>query len=219
MTATLDVQQRLNTDGHVWLRGALSFAELEDIRAALAEGGVGQRASLDSPLGKATCAAGVMSDLHRHLPGLHPVRLVAFAKDEAANWGVPWHQDRIVAVKDRVELPGFTNWSQKAGIWHCEPPLDVLAQMVFLRIHLDDNTAGNGAMEIACGSHKAGRISADRAAEVARGHDIRITEAAAGDVLICKMLTLHRSQPSQSGAPRRVLRLDLAAGDLPAPLE
>lgn len=84
---------------------------------------------------------------------------------------------------------------------------------------MDANTATEGAMEIALGSHHKGKVNADRAAEVARDHTCVQTIAEVGDVLVLPMQTLHRSPPSQKSKPRRTLRLDYALEQLPTPLE
>jgi hypothetical protein len=91
--------------------------------------------------------------------------------------------------------------------------------MVFVRIHLDDTDAINGAMEIALGSHLSGRVSSDEAAEVATAAPSEVCTASKGDVLILKMLTLHRSKSANLATQRRALRIDYAAEKLPAPLE
>jgi hypothetical protein len=70
--------------------------------------------------------------------GARAVRALLFDKTPEANWGVPWHQDLTIAVKSRVETPGFGPWTVKAGIHHVRPPVEVLERMVTLRIHLDD---------------------------------------------------------------------------------
>ncbi|MEP2715764.1 phytanoyl-CoA dioxygenase family protein [Pseudophaeobacter sp.] len=90
--------------------------------------------------------------------------------------------------------------------------------MLFLRIHLDHNTAENGAMEIALKSHCRGSIPANEADRVANNLARELTLAAPGDVLILSMLTLRRSRPSTSDQRRRVLRADYAGFDLPLPL-
>jgi len=45
---------------------------------------------------------------------------------------VPWHQDRIIAVARKTQVPGSHNWSHQAGVWHCEPPGEVLQRMLTL---------------------------------------------------------------------------------------
>jgi ectoine hydroxylase-related dioxygenase (phytanoyl-CoA dioxygenase family) len=116
-------------------------------------------------------------------------------------------------------MDGYTNWSQKAGVWHCEPPLDVLKKMLFVRVHLDGATAENGAMEIALGSHKNGAVPSEQADTIAQRHTHALTTAEAGDILILPMLTLHRSRTSKTATPRRTLRIDYAANALPPPLQ
>ena len=157
--------------------------------------------------------------IRRHaLSGAALVRVVWFSKDAGANWGVPWHQDRVIAVAGRHDVPGFGPWSCKAGIWHCEPPLPVLEQMRFVRVHLDDCDATNGAMEIARGSQAAGPVPTVEAARIAAHYPNELCAARRGDVQILPMLVLHRSLPAATQAPRRALRLDFAAAELPEPL-
>ncbi len=91
--------------------------------------------------------------------------------------------------------------------------------MLFVRVHIDQSTQSNGAMEIARGSHRNGLIPTNQAAATAKRFPGEITAAAPGDVLILPMLTLHRSGASSSDAPRRVLRIDFANRNLPHPLK
>ena len=65
------------------------------------------------------------------------VRGIFFDKQPTANWKVPWHQDLTIAVKNRLEIPDFQPWSVKAGIPHVQPPVEILEQMLTVRIHLD----------------------------------------------------------------------------------
>ena len=55
-------------------------------------------------------------------PGAFAVRGLWFDKKAGANWGVPWHQDLTIAVRERGESPGFGPWTVKAGIDHVRPP-------------------------------------------------------------------------------------------------
>lgn len=149
--------------------------------------------------------------------GLVPARVVAFNKSDGNNWGVPWHQDRVIAVAERHNAPGFGNWSRKAGTWHCEPPEEILEQMYFVRVHLDDSDAADGAMRIALGSHRLGIVPAAAARSIAGGLPQEDCGAARGDVLVLKMLTLHASRPSTTANPRRVFRIDYAPAGLTSP--
>ena len=149
---------------------------------------------------------------------LIPARIVAFNKTDQDNWGLPWHQDRVIAVAERHESPLFRNWSRKAGIWHCEPPASFLEQMFFVRIHLDDIGEEDGAMRIALGSHRVGVVPSAEAQQAAERLPQEPGVARRGDVLVLKMLTLHASSPSSTSNPRRVMRIDYAPSDiLPEP--
>ena len=78
-------------------------------------------------------------------PGAFAVRGLWFDKTAGANWGVPWHQDLTIAIKERISTAGFGPWTLKAGINHVRPPVDVLTAMVTVRLHIDDCHAGAGA--------------------------------------------------------------------------
>lgn len=207
--------------GRIWLRGALSnntLSELDsaaDTQALPGKRLVGQTA----PLATALHSQGPLTQIIQTLqPNTRAVRVVAFNKTEKSNWGVPWHQDRVIAVRERHSVAGYSNWSRKAGVWHCEPPRDILENMLFVRVHLDDCDATNGPMQIAVGSHKAGVVASADAAQVAKNYPVETTSGRRGDILVLKMLTLHRSGPAQVPSNRRVLRIDFAAIDLPYPL-
>lgn len=203
--------QTFEDTGRVWLRGALSETDLRPLDQACALGAkAGARLSQRGLAPTLAKLSGLLS--------AKPVRIVAFNKSKGANWGVPWHQDRVVAVQARHEVEGFSNWSQKAGVWHCEPPLAVLERILFVRVHLDDTDADSGAMEIARGSHGAGKVSATEAAEVAVRYPLEACTAKRGDVLLLKMLTLHRSGSATQATSRREVRIDFASFALPTPL-
>ena len=148
-----------------------------------------------------------------------PVRIVTFDKTADQNWQLPWHQDRVISVKAKKEVTGYTNWSRKSGLWHCEPPLKILNDMLAVRIHLDNSTAETGAIEILKGSHKYGKVYADKTPNIIGKCESIMCEAKTGDILIMKMLTLHRSQASKRDATRRAIRVDYSSEDLPASLE
>ncbi len=150
--------------------------------------------------------------------GARPVRVLLFDKTPQTNWSVAWHQDRVVAVQARAEVPGFGPWSVKDGVPHVEPPVAVLDAMVTLRLHLDDCAADNAPLKIADGSHRLRLVPADRAAAVAEALTVTICEARAGDIWASSALIVHASERSQAGGHRRVLHVDFAAADLPSPL-
>ena len=66
-------------------------------------------------------------------PECRPVRAILFHKSEQTNWALGWHQDRTIAVAERIEVPGYDHWNRKAGILHVEPPVEILEAMITLR--------------------------------------------------------------------------------------
>jgi hypothetical protein len=47
--------------------------------------------------------------------GAFPVRGLLFDKSRDANWKVAWHQDLSIAVRRKIDVPGFGPWSLKAN--------------------------------------------------------------------------------------------------------
>ena len=206
-------------DGFVWLRNALSPAQIDALlQASTLNDRPGGRAGADSPLFQLVEGGPTSAAIREIWPDMVAVRLVSFDKNPQTNWGVPWHQDRIIAVQERHDLPEFVAWTRKSSAWHCEPPTDLLQEMLFVRVHLDDNTAENGAMQFAPGSHRLGKVPTETAGQVARKFKTETSQAKAGDILVLKMLTLHRSRPAPTADHRRVLRVDFAPCPLPLPL-
>ena len=146
------------------------------------------------------------------------VRIIAFDKTPQANWFVPWHQDRAIAVGGRAELPGYQNWTIKDGALHVEPPIVVLECMLTLRVHLDPCGEDDGPLEVVLGSHGLGRLDKAAIAAVAQQGRQQLCLAARGDILAMRPLIVHRSQRARIPTRRRVLHLEYAASPLPAPL-
>jgi ectoine hydroxylase-related dioxygenase (phytanoyl-CoA dioxygenase family) len=141
------------------------------------------------------------------------VRAIFFDKAPGGNWSLFWHQDNVVAVAERREAPGFVGWSQKAGVWQVQPPADVLANMVAVRIHLDDSTPLNGPLRVLPGSHRQGWIEdVDEWKQNVR--EVVCTVRCGGAVII-RPLTLHASAASESTDHRRVIHIEYAAEELP----
>lgn len=150
--------------------------------------------------------------------GCFAVRGIFFDKIPGANWKLAWHQDSVVAVKERQDTPGFRAWSQKAGVWQTEPPAEVMAGMLALRIHLDDCGPENGPLRVIPGSHSQGWL--DGQFDRWRGEVPEvICVAQSGDVLAMRPLLLHASAPATLPSHRRVIHLEYAAAELPEGLE
>jgi hypothetical protein len=207
----------LEIDGREWVRKAISGAGLLALDQAFhRDDAPGERFPLEDvrpTLREVTMLARV------GFSRAQPVRVVFFNKSEENNWTLGWHQDRVLALKERVDTPGFSNWTRKAGIWHAEPPIEFLQGMLMVRVHLDPATVENGCLQLALGTHHLGKINAAEADDIASRAQIEQCVAERGDVLIANALVLHRSSPSRVSSGRRAVRIDYCADPLPAPLD
>ena len=147
------------------------------------------------------------------------VRGIFFDKTHAANWSVGWHQDRAIAVSEAVPVPGYGPWSVKAGVHHVCPPVDILEDMLAVRIHLDDADESNGALEYIPGSHTAGVLADTEIERYANAYGSGICEVMSGDAVLMRPLTIHRSCKCAKPRHRRVVHIEYDANPLPAPLE
>jgi len=149
----------------------------------------------------------------------HPVRAILFDKTASTNWGLPWHQDRTIAVTQRVEVAGFGPWTVKRGLLHVAPPFELLAGMVTLRVHLDPVPETNAPLLIAPGSHRLGQIHESELISVVQRCGTAACLADAGDIWIYSTPILHSSEAACNPTHRRVLQVDFAVGDLPGGLK
>ena len=147
------------------------------------------------------------------------VRAVLFDKSPARNWALGWHQDRTIAVRSRVDMPGFSDWTVKDGIPHVVPPFEILARMLTLRVHLDPVGSDNAPLLIVPGSHRLGRIAEPEIADIAARLGEASCLAERGDLWLYATLILHASARAAEPNRRRVLQLLYSADDLPGRLE
>ncbi|MDU0372637.1 phytanoyl-CoA dioxygenase family protein [Hymenobacter endophyticus] len=146
----------------------------------------------------------------------HLVKAIYFDKPAGSNWLVAWHQDVMVAVDTRLDLPGYGPWTTKAGETTVLPPREILESIITLRLHLDDCDATNGALRVVPGSHRHGVIPNDQH-PVFTPHAVTYA-VPAGGLMLMQPLTLHASNRSTSNQPRRVIHLEFSAAELPAGL-
>jgi ectoine hydroxylase-related dioxygenase (phytanoyl-CoA dioxygenase family) len=146
----------------------------------------------------------------------HFVRALFFDKTPARNWFVAWHQDRIVALNRRIEMPGWGTWTQKDGVHHAQPPLAVLEHMVTIRLHVDDADEQGGCLRVIPGSHRFGILRQDEIDQVVAVSTPQACKVDAGDAVIMSPLLLHSSRKSQRLAHRRVVHLDYSSYELPS---
>jgi hypothetical protein len=202
----------LERDGFTWARRAASadIAGLDSLAG-------NHRNALDIEQVVALLNESPLRSLVRDALGVSAfcVRGILFDKTRASNWGVPWHQDLSIAVRERVEFPGFGPWSIKAGIQHAVAPASVLTRMVATRIHIDPCGPNDGPLRVVARTHLA-KLRDDAAH--AGTDDYTLCTAERGDVLLMRPLLLHASTKASSPSRRRVLHLEWASDPLPPPL-
>lgn len=150
----------------------------------------------------------VMTELAREAAtaDLHPVRAIRFDKAADANWLVPWHQDRTVALDRRDETaPGFGPWSTKDGAPHAQAPAALLSEMLTVRLHLDDCPPENGPLLVVPGSHDPERYGVRP--EDPDDAGVACT-ARTGDCVLMRPLVWHASRKATQPTHRRVLHVE-----------
>ncbi|MDG2005395.1 MAG: phytanoyl-CoA dioxygenase family protein [Novosphingobium sp.] len=143
------------------------------------------------------------------------VRAILFDKSDSANWALGWHQDRTIAVKERLEMPGFGPWTVKQGIPHVTPPFGLIERMVSLRIHVDRVDGTNGPLQVALGTHRTGYIANSDTGKFANRSKVLACLAEPGDVWAYASPILHSSRAAAPGRRRRVLQVDYSPDELP----
>ena len=147
------------------------------------------------------------------------VKATMFDNTPAANPRLQWHQDRAIAVRERMDVPGYGPWSMKAGSLHVEPPAQVLAQMLAVRIHLDPGGSGTGPLRVIPGSHLSGKLVASALAEVVDLNDMIEPDVPQGTIMLMRPLLVHASSPAHPANHRRVLHIEFAPVEAISPLQ
>jgi ectoine hydroxylase-related dioxygenase (phytanoyl-CoA dioxygenase family) len=161
----------------------------------------------------------VLSLVEPHLPAQpRPVHAIYFDKNLNSNWMAAWHQDLTIAVRNKSDVPGFGPWSIKDGVPHVQPPVNLLEQMLTVRLHLDDRDETNGTLRVIPGSHKSGRLSSEEIQRL-RQHPSALCCVAAGGALLMRPLLLHSSGKSRTAPHRRVVHIEYASFALPGGLQ
>lgn len=138
-----------------------------------------------------------------------PIDATFFDKHARANWTVPGHQDRIMAIASTTKRKHRI----RDGITYAELDAETLAGLVALRVHFDATDGDTGALCVVPGSHRNGILSNSQILEVPLERYVPCA-AAAGDVLVLRPLLLHRSSPSRGDGQRRVLHVVYATHEL-----
>lgn len=133
------------------------------------------------------------------------VQCTYFEKSMSRNWLVPVHQDLSIPVAAHVEHAGLSGWSEKEGSLYVQPPVELLEQLVAVRVHIDACSADDGPLRVVPGSHLRGKISPEAAALARQSQAEVICTAEQGAAMAMRPLLLHASSRSTGSSRRRVL--------------
>ena len=214
----------LDRDGYSLADITLADHQCEHIAASLPQPGGGHAGIRDL----ITHPTVLRLLLHERLGGylwsligrdLVAVKATLFDKSQEATWDAQWHQDRTIAVAERLAVPGYGPWSTKARIAHVDAPAEVLAQMLAIRVHLDRCGSENGPLRVIAGSHLLGKLGDGQLTElVTRTASIDVT-AARGSIVLMRPLLVHSSPAARAADHRRVLHIELAPLEAISPLK
>lgn len=143
------------------------------------------------------------------------VQCTYFEKTRGQNWLVPLHQDLGIPVMERVDHPAWSGWSMKEGGLFVQPPLEVLQQLLAVRIHLDACGLDDGPLRVVSGSHRIGRLSSRDALLERDRQGETVCTVERGAALLMKPLILHASSKASGHSRRRVLHFLFGAAVLP----
>ncbi len=205
-------------DGFAVLPSLLSDAEMASLDIAMAgRSEIGARDLLDEPW-CADLARRLRDDarLADALPRTHvAVQCTSFEKSVGRNWLVPVHQDVAVPVAARIVHAELAGWSNKGGTWFVQPPVDVLEQLVALRLHIDDCGVDDGPLNVVAGSHRHGRLGEAQALALRDAQGTVACPVPRGGAMLMRPLLLHASSKATGTSRRRVLHFVFGPPRLP----
>jgi hypothetical protein len=214
----VDARERLDCDGFLQKDAALSGDAVQRLRR------IADAVPSDSWERRADGTPISVRNLHLVSPGLlevladagvlrlaatlleaepWPVSAALFDKVPGANWTVPGHQDLMVPLAKRSDLPRYTQWVEREGVVYARPPEDLLNELIAIRVQLDDCAPGDGSLDVVPGSHTRILRAAD-AMDIERSRFVPCF-GQSGSVLVMRPLLVHRSSPLSGSLRRRVI--------------
>jgi ectoine hydroxylase-related dioxygenase (phytanoyl-CoA dioxygenase family) len=210
------IKSQVETRGYAVVHGCVSDETVRALETALDADQHGIRNLLSKEIVRAVAGSHEVRGPVATVLGdkCFAVRGIFFNKSPKANWKVTWHQDCVIAVHEKLDIEGWGPWSCKADVIHVRPALEVLHQMLAIRIHLDDCGEDNGPLRVIPGSHRDGILSDGQIQNRAKENAVACP-VHRGDAILMRPLILHSSPPATKPSSRRVVHLEFAAAELP----
>ena len=131
-----------------------------------------------------------------------------------------WHQDRLVAVRERLDVRGYGPWSTRVGVSHVEPPSSVLDQMVVVQVCLDHSVDDGHALRLLPGSHRAGKLTVDAIKHLVETQAPVVRALPKGSLVVMRPLLLHATSAAATPSQHyRVLQIEFAPPEAITPLQ
>ncbi len=210
------IKRQVERHGYALIHRCVSEATIQALETALDADRHGIRNLLSNEIVRVIAGSGEVRRSVASVLGdeCFAVRGIFFNKSPRANWKVTWHQDCVIAVREKVHIEGWGPWSSKADVIHVRPELAVLQRMLAIRIHLDDCGKDNGPLRVILGSHQDGFLS-DIEIQNRSKENVVACAVLRGDAILMRPLLLHSSASATKPSNRRVVHLEFAAAELP----
>jgi len=214
------LKTQIQVDGFAVIPDCLDSTTLESLSAQFDKSHDPERNLLSIPSIQALATSMPVRNIVEAVlgPECFAVRAIFFNKTQTSNWKVVWHQDLTIALRERKAVEGFGPWTTKAGVLHVQPPSEIMAPMIAVRLYLDESGNDNGPLRVVAGSHGVGRLSRERIRSFSEGESLTCT-VPRGGALVMRPLLLHASSASVIPKSRRVIHVEFAAAELPYGLD
>ena len=210
------ISREIKKDGFAIVPGCISEGTISCLTDAIQGDLHGARNLLANPVVRLFAGSKEVRDPVASVLGAScfAVRGIFFNKNSRTNWKVSWHQDCVIAVRERIEIEAWGPWSCKAGVPHVRPTAPIIERMLAIRIHLDDGGYDNGPLRVIAGSHDRGFLS-DGQIEAWPKETAVACAVHRGDAILMRPLLLHSSSTASKPTNRRVVHIEFAAHELP----
>ena len=202
------------------LPDVISASELETISNQLdGIGAVGTRCLLDNSWCQVLAAKvrDSVSASFLDLAQLVVVQATYFNKTSESNWFVSFHQDRSIPVADETPMT-YRGWSRKEDRTFIQGPDATMAEMLAIRLHIDDSHLENGPLRVIPGSHRNGTLRQPEIDAIRDRESETTVTAERGSVIAMKPMLLHASSKSRTTESRRVVQFLCGPRTLPGEL-